>query len=104
MDDFKDLLFTVELMRLVQGAKEAPDKEQGDYINKIIGECYAHEMVKAMNGSPSVRIVCAVPRAFSFVYNHEDFKDVHDKLTAILNAAICECLNDLEAAEKKDKD
>lgn len=88
MDDFKDFLFTLDLMRLVREAKEAPDEKEHDYLNQIIGKCYAHEMVKALNGCPSGLIVCAVTRAFMIAYDHEDFKDVQGKLTAILNVTL----------------
>lgn len=103
MDDFKDFLFTIDLVRLVREAKEAPDEKLHDYLNQIISKCYAHEMVKALKGCPSSLIVCAVTRAFLIAYNDDDFKDIHGKFTAILNVTLKECMNDLEAADKADK-
>lgn len=99
-----EIIFTSEMLALVNRALEAPEEEKDAYVDEVVGRCYAHDMCRAIDDCPTTLITCAAARAFMHMFRSEKFKEHHKAILNLLLASLNACIEDAEDAKRNTSD
>lgn len=104
MEVIDDIVFTSEMLTLVNRALEAPKEEKESYVDELVGRCYAYDMCRAIDDCPMTIVTCAAARAFMYMFRSKKFEKHHKAILNLLLASLTACIEDAEDAKRNPSD